>query len=541
MTVLDPVDELAALVGGLPALDADADLLAAIEHRRQAGRTAGPRARQQAAWHTRQAAECEQRAQHAQRVNDNALAALRARQLPERHSMNDMITTLRASRDLATDVIRSIREAMERDQRDKMTDTESSQVEQAIAQRTILDGRIVELEGERASDHRASSLRAGSYGSQARVGFEARTYNPQSAREGVSFFGDAFAARQNSDMGALERQQRHGQEVRADEKRATSSGSFGGLVVPQYLVEEAALVVRAGRPIANSVKRMPLPEQGTIIRIPLGTTGASVASQAAENTTVSSTDETWNDLVINLVTIAGQQDVSRQSLERGMPGIDQLIYSDLAAAYATELDRQLINGSGASGQMLGILNTSGINKSAAFGAPVAMSNVWPKIGGQNQQIMTTRFLPADVIYMHPRRFAWFYSQLDASGRPLVTPASSGPYNAMGVLKDSAEYGQISGTIQGLPVIQDPSIPFLGTNGEDVIIVARAEDIYLWEDGDGMPNQLRFEQTLGQNLTVKLVSYGYVAATAGRYPKAIGIIGGQDTAAGNGLIAPTNLS
>jgi hypothetical protein len=54
----------------------------------------------------------------------------------------------------------------------------------------------------------------------------------------------------------------------------------------------------------------------------------------------------------------------------------------------------------------------------------------------------------------------------------------------------------------------------------------------------MPAQLRFEQTLGQNLTTKLVAYGYAAFTAGRYPQAVSRVGGADTAAGNGLVAPT---
>jgi hypothetical protein len=59
---------------------------------------------------------------------------------------------------------------------------------------------------------------------------------------------------------------------------------------------------------------------------------------------------------------------------------------------------------------------------------------------------------------------------------------------------------------------------------------------LWEDGDGMPKQLRFEQTLGNQLTVKLVVYGYAAFTAGRYPGAFGKTGGLDVT-GGGQIAP----
>ena len=52
------------------------------------------------------------------------------------------------------------------------------------------------------------------------------------------------------------------------------------------------------------------------------------------------------------------------------------------------------------------------------------------------------------------------------------------------------------------------------------LVVRDYDLLLWEDGDGMPRQLKFEETLAGNLTVKLVAFGYSAFTAGRYPKAV---------------------
>ncbi|MFZ8528442.1 hypothetical protein ACO1NJ_14055, partial [Staphylococcus aureus] len=78
---------------------------------------------------------------------------------------------------------------------------------------------------------------------------------------------------------------------------------------------------------------------------------------------------------------------------------------------------------------------------------------------------------------------------------------------------------------------------VGTGPEDQVIVARLEDLLLWEENGGVPRELRFEQTLGNQLTVKLVAYGYAAFTAGRYPLATALIGGN-AGAGNGLIAPT---
>ena len=70
----------------------------------------------------------------------------------------------------------------------------------------------------------------------------------------------------------------------------------------------------------------------------------------------------------------------------------------------------------------------------------------------------------------------------------------------------------------------------GTN-EDAIIVAKADDILLWEDSIA-PTELRFEEVGGDTLQVKLVVYGYSAFTAGRYPTAICKV------TGTGLVTPT---
>jgi hypothetical protein len=71
-----------------------------------------------------------------------------------------------------------------------------------------------------------------------------------------------------------------------------------------------------------------------------------------------------------------------------------------------------------------------------------------------------------------------------------------------------------------------------------VIVARWEDLLLWENGDGAPFQLRFEQTLGNQLTVKLVAYNYAAFTAGPVPDRCRPRRRQRRFSGFGLVAPT---
>lgn len=392
---------------------------------------------------------------------------------------------------------------------------------------------------------------------------EERTYaHHKSARGAASFFGDAYKYRVQGDIPAQERLERHGKEVRVEReavgmsKRAQTTTTFAGLIVPQYLVDMVALLIRSGRPFANSVMGMQLPEEGMSFIVPRGTTGAAVAAQATENTSVQNTDEVWANLTVPVNTIAGQQDVSRQSLERGTPGLDELVYLDLAGAYHAEVDRQALTGTGASNQALGMFNTSGINAASLYGAAITYALFNSKIAGQIAAIAGAGAgIDPRLIVMHPRRWGWMNSLVDTAGRPIIVPNANGPYNAGGINLKPGAYGDegtqaggpvdlngvnFVGSMQGLNIFTDANVPStVGTESEDLCGIYDPTKIILWEDGDGMPSQLRFEQTLGNQLTVKLVAYGYIAFTAGRYPQAIGKTGGLDVGGPTfGQVAPT---
>jgi HK97 family phage major capsid protein len=152
-------------------------------------------------------------------------------------------------------------------------------------------------------------------------------YGPESDDSSRSFFADAFRFKEHADSDARERLERHGrQSVEAlkrvaEEKgvhfRDVGTGAFAGLTIPQYLVDMFAPLARAGAPTLNMVARkLPLPEKGMTLNISRATTGTAVAAQATENSAVQETDFDDTLLTINVNTYAGQQDVSRQALER---------------------------------------------------------------------------------------------------------------------------------------------------------------------------------------------------------------------------------
>lgn len=343
------------------------------------------------------------------------------------------------------------------------------------------------------------------------------------------------------DPAAQQRLLAHEQEARDAgqySERAMSTPTFAGVIPPQYLIEQYALVARAGRPTANIVQRLDLPASGMSLIIPKGTTGVTIGQQTAENTAVATQDQAWNNVTVPVVTAGGYNDISRQSLERA-EGIDEIVFNDLVAAYAVNLDQQVLSGSGASGQALGILNTAGIGQATAMTAAATAPTFASKVAGQISGVETTRFMAPTVMIMHPRRWNWLTIQVDGQNRLLIPPTESQAINALGAGNAPVDTTSIqpAGKLLGLPVITDANIPTaVGSGPEDQVIVMRREDMLLWED-PAAPFLLRFEQPVGQNLSVRLVAYGYFAFTAGRFPTAVGVVGGN-AAAGFGLVAPT---
>ena len=358
--------------------------------------------------------------------------------------------------------------------------------------------------------------------SPARVTREERTYRPDGD---FSFVRDAFAAQVLGDWDAQQRIARHQQEERI-EKRDVTSANFAGLVVPQFLTGLAAPFARAGRPFMDASRKHALPASGLTLSISKVTTGSATAVQT-EGSAVQETniDDTKLDITVN--TIAGQQNVSRQAIERGT-GIDALVMADLVSAYHTKLDQTYVTTDAAS-------LTNVITQVVTYtDASPTVAELYPKILDGVQRIQTNYFGGPNFILMHPRRLAFILAATDTAGRPLALPTQNGPQNAIGVGDGSVVYGNSGYSIAGLPVITDANVTT--TNGaganEDVIIIGSTQESHLWETSNGSPFMLRFEDVKSAELEVKMVVYGYSAYTANRYPNAFALIGGT------GLVTPT---
>jgi hypothetical protein len=92
--------------------------------------------------------------------------------------------------------------------------------------------------------------------------------------------------------------------------------------------------------------------------------------------------------------------VSRQALERGVL-VEEVLWADLGAAYNSALDAQCINGSGASGQHLGLLGVSGINAITFTSASPTLTLMWPKLADAFRRVVSQRFTgPTGWVWSH---------------------------------------------------------------------------------------------------------------------------------------------
>lgn len=440
------------------------------------------------------------------------------------------IQAQQAERDARQADLDSIVEAASAENRD-LNDDEAAKFAEAKSALVGADDELVALRAREAELIELDERRAAAAAvrpANAEVGSvsvrtEERTYRPDGEH---SFLSDLFARDMRmGDRDAEERLYRHSME-----HRATAVAGMAGAVPPAYLVDQYAAIARAGRPFLNSLNSLDLPPDGVSFVIPRGNTGTT-AAQTVEGAGFTDGDLANADITSSVNLTTAKTDISRTLFMRGGAVVDQILFPDLMAAAEVQLNASCLTGNGTAPNHLGVLEVGSIESVTYTDASPTVTEAWPKLSDAIQRINSLRYMPATVIYMHPRRWGWITSATDTSGRPLFEFSTTPPNSVIG-LGRAAEYGQVVGTLQGLPVVTDASIPTnlgAGTN-EDRIIVARSTDILFWEDS---VMQFSFEQALstapGQ---VRLAVGKFALFVPGRYPKSIAVI------SGTGLAAPT---
>ena len=353
-----------------------------------------------------------------------------------------------------------------------------------------------------------------------------------------SFVRDMINANLRNDRTSWERLNRHQAEVAVETRDISrTDGAGGDLVPPIYLINEYAEFARAARVTADLVTNMALPAGTDSINIPQITTGTLAAFQAADNTATTTRDMVSSTVTAPVRTISGYENVSIQLVEQSplAGGLDRLVFGDLMADYALQLNTAVAGtGDGTSGTLkglitLGVDTTNGIPTTWTETTPTAVNGAIA-IAKAISKVVTNRYKQAEAIIMSPSMWYWFASQVDGSNRPLVVPVTgaSQAFNAAGTVTNPGAPAGLVGTIQGVPVFIDATMTKTYATNQSPILVGKFSDSYLFESG---VKTRVLPDVLSSNLTVRFQVYGY-AALAHRYNKAVSAI------SGTGAVAPS---
>lgn len=400
------------------------------------------------------------------------------------------------------------------------------------AELVVVEARIADLEAEEV---RAAAERESMKGTRNVGG--AKVSDPEiyaQDKADTSYFRDQFLATKRGDSAAADRIRR--QNAMDQEKRAltTVAGAGGEFAPPQWLIDQFVALARPGRAFVDLVGTAPLPSGVSSINLPKVASGVSTAVQNPQNTALSQTDLTTTSLSTGITSVGGLQQVSLQLLEQSGIPFDSIILGDLAASYAVSLDTGALTGAGTSGALRGLDHAAGINTVAYTSASPAVTSstlansFYSKLANAQANVNAVRYMPADTVLMHPRRWAWVSTALDSSNRPLIVPAAVA-MNPIGSGNNTVPQGYV-GDILGMNVFVDPNLPInLGAStNQDRVFVFKRDDIKIWESA---PRVESFEATYANTATVLFRILGYAAMIPDRYGSAIQMIDGT------GLVTP----
>jgi HK97 family phage major capsid protein len=342
-------------------------------------------------------------------------------------------------------------------------------------------------------------------------------------------------------------------ELAGTERRALNrtDGTGGYFAPPGYLIDAFVHAPRAGMPFAALWQRLPMPPGIQSVNVPRFKVGAATNAMN-DGGSVPSRDFTDSQLTANLITIAGQTDVSLQWLDQTPVAADETIGADLAEDYAIQLDGQLLLGSGSSGQALGAVpggtlaaanhiwlsNTNNAaSQSWANGGTNIHGSVHEFTGMLYSKIARYRGLPPTHYVMNATAWAIASAAPDGQNRPLNPPGMLSP-DAVPML-------------HGLPIVQDVNIPdtwgggtppTIGlsngvtspTDGNGTwtpILAGRFEDCIYWQSE---PQVRILLESLAGNLQARFQVWTYVAAAPNRVVSGVGNVTFSGTSQAGGV-------
>lgn len=287
------------------------------------------------------------------------------------------------------------------------------------------------------------------------------------------------------------------------EQRAVSSGDpwAPSSTGAGYVTGVFATAVRARAVLATALRQEPLDRKGMTVSLPRLTTGALAASSAADNSAVTTQDPVSALASSPVVTIDGEVDASQQLADQTPGGdFDQAVAQDLGLALGLVLETQVINGSGAGGQLAGLLGRAGA--ASVTVTATTLAGQWSAICNIDQTVQTALGEPANLMVFHPRRLEYIRA---------LTLQGALPWD------------------DDLTVLESVAMPInlgAGTNEDRILNVASTYAVLFSRP----PTISVLSEVLSGSLSVRFQAHQYVALVV-RKPQAIGVV------SSTGLVTP----
>jgi len=152
-------------------------------------------------------------------------------------------------------------------------------------------------------------------------------------------------------------------------KRDLNTADDNEIVATNLLANEFIDVLRNSSSVMQAGARM-LPGLVGNVAIPKKTAASTAGWISTEGGAAAESEATFGTVSLTPKNIGAFTDMTRQLILQSTPAIEQLVRDDLTQSLALAIDKGALEGTGLSGQPLGILGTVGVNKPANFAAAV---------------------------------------------------------------------------------------------------------------------------------------------------------------------------
>jgi HK97 family phage prohead protease len=277
---------------------------------------------------------------------------------------------------------------------------------------------------------------------------------------------------------------------------SVSGGVLADSILKNEWVSDSIRILNNGRPTYAVFSTGVLPTSGMTLEYPLLETDTmTIEEQEAEADALAYGKVTLTSATAPVKTYGGYTDMSRQVVERSSVNFVDAAFRAMIAQYAKVTNNVMKAKLVAEA---GNMNTSALGAWSATEIIDSLAESATKVNGDTGKALEFILVSSDV-------FRLIAKTVDESGRPLLSN-SGATVNTYGSINPVG----LTGSILGLPVVVDPSLPNLS------FYTGASSAITSYESA-GAPFRLNDENIT--NLTQKFSVYGYLAIAA-QDPKAL---------------------